>query len=125
MHCSAVGKAVFSATSDKIISKILHQHGMPRRTVKTITTPSALRLELVRIREQGYAVDDEENAVGLRCIAAPIFNEVGDVIAAASVSGPMARIGDERIPKLGQMVQDVATTISKEMGALVDRQMLS
>ena len=117
MHCSAVGKAIFSATSEKALSKILHQHGMPRLTVKTITSPSALRAELVKVRAQGYAVDDEEHAVGLRCIAAPIFDETGDVVAAVSASGPMARIGEERISQLGQMVVDAARAISTEMGA--------
>src|SRR5208337_596933 len=82
LHCSAVGKAILSAASDKRLSKILHQRGMPRLTVKTITTPALLRQELERVRAAGYAVDDEEHAVGLRCIAAPIFDETGDVVAA-------------------------------------------
>jgi IclR family transcriptional regulator, acetate operon repressor len=116
MHCSAVGKAIFSATSDKAISKILHQHGMPRLTPKTITTPAALRAELIRVRAQGYAVDDEEHAVGLRCISAPIFDETGDVVAAVSVSGPLARIDEARLSQLGQMVVEAARAISAEMG---------
>lgn len=117
MHCSAVGKAILSWVSDKTITKILQQHGMARLTVKTIVTPSALRRELAKAREQGYAVDDEEHAVGLRCIAAPIFDETGDVIAAVSVSGPVARIGEERVPPLGRMVKEAARTISMAMGA--------
>ncbi len=117
IHCSAVGKAILSGASDKSIAKILHQHGMARLTVKTIVTPSALRQELIKVRDQGYAVDDEEHAVGLRCIAAPIVDEMGDVVAAVSVSGPMARIGDERISALGQMLKEAARAISMEMGA--------
>ena len=117
MHCSAVGKAILSAASDKTTAKILHEHGMARLTVKTITTPSALRRELTKVREQGYALDDEEHAVGLRCIAAPIFDESGDVIAAVSASGPMARIGGARVPVLGRMVADAAHAISADMGA--------
>ncbi|MGO8915572.1 MAG: IclR family transcriptional regulator C-terminal domain-containing protein [Stellaceae bacterium] len=117
MHCSAVGKAILSAITDKATAKILHQHGMARLTVKTITSPSALRLELVKVREQGYAVDDEEHAVGLRCIAAPIFDETGAVIAAVSVSGPMARIGEVRVSALGRMVVEAAGMISMDMGA--------
>jgi IclR family acetate operon transcriptional repressor len=118
MHCSAVGKAIFSATSDKAIGQILHQHGMPRLTAKTINTPAALRNELVKVKNQGYAVDDEEHAVGLRCIAAPVFDETGDVIGAVSVSGPMARIDEDRISELGRMVVDAAIAISAEMGAV-------
>ncbi|MBB2166400.1 helix-turn-helix domain-containing protein [Gluconacetobacter sp. 1b LMG 1731] len=117
LHCSGVGKAILSATSDKSLSRILHQHGMPRLTVKTITAPLPLREELERVRAVGYAVDDEEHAVGLRCIAAPIFDETGDVVAAVSASGPMARIVEERIAPLGGLVLDAARAISAEMGA--------
>ena len=117
LHCSAVGKAILSATSDKKLSKILHQRGMPRLTVKTITTPSALRDDLERVRACGYSIDDEEHAIGLRCIAAPIFDETGDVVAAVSASGPMARICDERIAQLGALVLKTARAISADMGA--------
>lgn len=117
LHCSAVGKAMLSAASNKRLSKILHQRGMPRLTVKTVTSPSALRADLERVRATGYAVDDEEHAVGLRCIAAPIFDETGDVVAAVSASGPMARISDERMAQLGALVLEASRAISRDMGA--------
>ncbi len=117
LHCSAVGKAMLSAASDKRLSKILHQRGMPRLTVKTITSPSALRADLERVRACGYAIDDEEHAVGLRCLAAPIFDETGDVVAAVSASGPMARISDERVAQLGALVLEASRAISRDMGA--------
>jgi IclR family transcriptional regulator, acetate operon repressor len=117
LHCSAVGKAILSAASDKKLSKILHQRGMPRLTVKTITSPSALRAELERVRACGLSIDDEEHAIGLRCIAAPIFDETGDVVAAVSASGPMARIVDERMGQLGALVLEAARAISADMGA--------
>jgi IclR family acetate operon transcriptional repressor len=116
LHCSAIGKAILSATPDKTLSKILHQRGMPCLTVKTITSPAALRGNLEHIRATGYAVDDEEHAVGLRCIAAPIFDETGDVIAAISASGPTARISEERMLQLGAMVAQAARGISSDMG---------
>jgi IclR family acetate operon transcriptional repressor len=117
LHCSAVGKAILSAVSDKSLSKILHQRGMPRLTVKTITSPARLRSNLERARVVGYAVDDEEHAVGLRCISAPIFDETGGVAAAVSASGPLARIVDERVAQLSAMVLETARAISAEMGA--------
>jgi IclR family acetate operon transcriptional repressor len=117
LHCSSVGKAMLSAASEKKLSKILHQRGMPRLTVKTVTSPSALRADLERVRATGYAVDDEEHAVGLRCIAAPIFDETGDVVAAVSASGPMARISDERMAQLGALVLEASRAISRDMGA--------
>jgi IclR family acetate operon transcriptional repressor len=117
LHCSAVGKAILSAVSDKSLSKILHQRGMPRLTVKTITSPGLLRANLEHARVVGYAVDDEEHAVGLRCISAPIFDETGEVAAAVSASGPLARIVDERVAQLSALVLETAGAISAEMGA--------
>jgi IclR family transcriptional regulator, acetate operon repressor len=117
LHASAVGKAILSAMSDRAFSRILHQRGMPRLTPKTITTPAALRAEIEQARAAGYAVDDEEHAVGLRCIAAPIFDETGEAVAAISASGPMARIVEDRITPLGTLVLETARRISSEMGA--------
>jgi IclR family acetate operon transcriptional repressor len=117
LHCSAVGKAILSAVSDKSLSKILHQRGMPRLTVKTIKSPALLRANLQHARVAGYAVDDEEHAVGLRCISAPIFDETGYVVAAVSASGPLARIVDERVAQLSALVLETARAISMEMGA--------
>ena len=117
LHCSAVGKAILSAASARTLAKFLHQRGMPRLTAKTITAPAALRADLERARTLGYAVDDEEHAVGLRCIAAPVFDETGEAVAAVSVSGPMARIVDERMAQLGALALDTTRAISSEMGA--------
>ncbi len=70
-------------------------------------------------RERGYALDDEEHAVGLRCIAAVVFDEHAQAIAAVSLSGPMARIPDERIPILGDMVWQKAAIITAQLGGMV------
>jgi IclR family transcriptional regulator, acetate operon repressor len=121
LHASAVGKAILSTVSDRALTRILHQRGMPRLTPKTITTPAALRIQLEQARSAGYALDDEEHAVGLRCIAAPIFDETGETIAAISASGPMARIVEERVAPLGALVLETARSISREMGAAPDQ----
>ena len=117
LHCSAVGKVMLSAATDKALTKILQQRGMPRLTVKTIITPGLLRAELEGVRASQYAVDDEEHAMGLRCIAAPIFSETGDIVAAVSAAGPTARIPEARIPQLGALVLETSRAISAEMGA--------
>ena len=117
LHCSAVGKAMLSVVSDKALSRILHQHGMPRLTAKTITSPAALRADLARARAAGHAIDDEEHAIGLRCIAAPVFDETGYVVAAISASGPMARIVDDRVGPLASFVTEAARDISADLGA--------
>jgi IclR family acetate operon transcriptional repressor len=116
LHCSSVGKALMSAMPDAKLSKVLHRHGLPRVTIKTINTTTALRADLAASRERGYAIDDEEHAVGLRCIAAVIFNENTDAIAAVSLSGPMARIPDERIPLLGHLVRGKADAVTAQLG---------
>lgn len=116
LHCSSVGKALLSAMPDAQVAGILHRTGMPRMTPKTIVTPMALREELARIRERGYAIDDEEHAVGLRCAAAVIHSEFGEPAGAVSVSGPMARIADERLPVLGSLVKEAADAISRQFG---------
>ncbi len=116
LHCSSVGKALLSAGEEAALAKILHRQGLPRVTVKTIATAAALRADLARARERGYAVDDEEHAVGLRCVAAVIFNETAEAVAAVSISGPMARIPDERIPLLGDLVRRRADAITEALG---------
>lgn len=116
LHCSSVGKALLSAMSDSGLAKVLHRQGLSRVTIKTINTTAALREDLGRARERGYAVDDEEHAVGLRCIAAVVFNENADAVAAVSLSGPMARIPDERIPLLGDLVRRKADAITAQLG---------
>jgi IclR family transcriptional regulator, acetate operon repressor len=102
--------------SDTALAHVLCEHGMPRLTGKTITSLPALRNELATIRKRGYAVDDEEHVVGVRCIASPVFDETGEVVAAVSVTGAMSRIERERVPQLGQMVVRAAGIISVELG---------
>ncbi|WP_428374723.1 IclR family transcriptional regulator domain-containing protein [Lichenicoccus sp.] len=117
LHCSAVGKTILMSCSDKALSRILHRHGMPRLTVKTIITPALLRADLERTRAAGHAFDDEEHAIGLRCLGAPITDENGEVIAAVSASGPMARMTDERLASLAGLVVGAAQSISHDLGA--------
>lgn len=119
LHCSSVGKALLSAMPDASLAKMLHRQGLPRLTVKTLITTAALRDDLALARDRGYAIDDEEHAVGLRCIAAVIFNESADPIAALSLSGPMARIPDERIPLLGDLVRRRADAITSQLGGVL------
>jgi len=119
LHCSSVGKALLAAMPDAEVAKILHRTGMVRMTARTIATPLALRDELARTRERGYSIDDEEHAVGLRCAAAVIHDEFGEPVGAVSVSGPMARIPDDRLPVLGTLVREAAAAISRHFGGRV------
>ena len=119
LHCSGVGKALLSAMPDSDLAKILHRQGLSRVTVKTINTTTVLRGDLAQARARGYAIDDEEHAVGMRCIAAVVFNEGAEPVAAVSLSGPMARIPDERIPLLGDLVRRRADAITVQLGGVM------
>jgi IclR family acetate operon transcriptional repressor len=116
MHCSGLGKALLACMTEREVGAILHRHGMQRLTPNSIARPRALQEALSETRRRGYAVDDEEYAVGLRCVAAPIFDEHRSAIAALSVSGPTVRIPDKAVPALGRLVVASADRISAAIG---------
>ncbi|WP_266081786.1 IclR family transcriptional regulator [Haladaptatus caseinilyticus] len=95
LHATALGKAILAYLPESKTESIFDRRELSAQTVKTITDPVELRAELEMIREQGYAVDDEERVRGVRCIAVAIKNENGQVIGAISVSGPASRLDDD------------------------------
>jgi IclR family acetate operon transcriptional repressor len=98
------------------IKRITSQRGLPAITEKTITAPEALRAELKLILKRHFAIDDEENAPGLRCVAAAIFDEHARPVAAVSLSGPSVRITHELLPGLGDLVRRTAAQITSQLG---------
>ena len=119
MVASGVGKAVLATYSDEDVNAIIRHHGMPRLTEKSIVRPSDLFRELAKIRRQGFAIDDEEACMGLRCIAAVVYNDCSEPLAAISVSGMTSRITDERLPALGETVREVATELTLALGGVM------
>ena len=119
MVASGVGKAVLATYADEDVGAIIRHHGMPRLTEKTITRPSDLFRELERVRRQGYAIDDEEACMGLRCIAAVVYNDCSEPLAAISVSGMTSRLTDDRLTALGQTVRDVAAELTVALGGVM------
>jgi IclR family acetate operon transcriptional repressor len=116
LHASGVGKALLAAMSDAEVAEILHKRGLPHLTVNTIDTPEDLRVALRDIRRVGYAYDDEEHALGLRCLAASVHNEHSEPLAAVSIAGPKSRISDDRVAELGAIVARTARDITDAMG---------
>ena len=113
LHSTAIGKAILAHLPDERIETIVDQHGLPKRTEKTVTKYDALLDELEEIRERGFATDDEESIPGLRCVAAPIKTTDMNVLGAVSVSGPISRIKDRRWEdELPDLVQDTANVIA-------------
>jgi IclR family acetate operon transcriptional repressor len=92
---------------------------MPRFTEKSIVRASELFRELATIRRQGYAVDDEEARIGLRCVAAVVYNNCSEPLAGISVSGMTSRVTDDRLPALGRTVREVAAELTVALGGVM------
>ncbi len=117
IHSCAVGKVLLADFSDEALDHFLRGKNLLRRTENTMTDPVQLREHLKLVKKQGFAIDDEENERGIRCIAAPICNEVGRVVAAISISGPAFRVTKKVIQEsLKKDVMETAFKISQRLG---------
>jgi len=116
IHASGSGKAILAALPDDVVQDILAKHGLPRHTEHTIVTPDRLLNAIKLIRRHGYAYDDEEHALGLRCVAAAVYDEYAEPLGAISLAGPLSRLTDERIRALGPLVARTAAEITGRMG---------
>lgn len=116
LHCTAVGKAIMSRFSDSEVEKYIEQEGLPAYTPTTITNPLRFRQELEKVRQCGYAVDDEEREMGVRCTASAILDGQRVVVAAVSISGPSGRITPDQWPYFGQAAHETAIKISRRLG---------
>jgi DNA-binding IclR family transcriptional regulator len=114
-HCISSGKALLAYLPQQRLERILAR-GLPRFTEKTIVDPTLLREEMKRVRQQGYAVAQEELEIGLSAVAAPIWNHEGEVVAAVSVSGPSFRLSSGKIPELAELTKRAANEISHQLG---------
>ena len=121
MVTSGVGKAVLATYSDEDVGAVIRHHGMPRLTEKSIVRPGDLFKELEKIRKQGFALDDEEACMGLRCIAAVVYNDCAQPLAAISVSGMTSRLTDDRLPEIGQIVREVAGELTLALGGVLPK----
>lgn len=113
---TALGKAVLAALPNNELQAVLAKTRFLPRTSNTITTPDALRQELVATRARGYAIDNVENEEGIRCVGAPVYGHTGRVVASISVSGPVFSVTTEELDGLGRMVADTAQQISRALG---------
>lgn len=116
LHSSGAGKVLLAFMEPGRKAVLASSMTMNRVTPSTLTAPEQLEANLAEIGETGYAIDDEEHAMGLRCVAAPIFDEFGFAVAAISVSGPSARIPTDRLTALGQMVRQAAREATRDYG---------
>ncbi len=116
MHASGIGKAILAALPEREIAAILQMHGLDAFTPCTLTTPETLMADLAQVRARGWALDDEEQHVGMRCVAAVIRNGFGEAIAGVSVSGPAARFDPDAVSRYAAAVTRAAGEISEVIG---------
>lgn len=112
LHSTSLGKAILATLSDEEAREILGRRGMPAYTKRTISTWEPMRKELTAIRKRGYALDLEENEVGVRCIAAAVADPLRDSVVSFSTSGPRERVSDERIPELARHIQTAIRSLN-------------
>lgn len=113
-HCTGVGKALLAELPVTRVVEILGRTGLPARTERTLTDEGALLDELARIREQGYAVDDGEQEVGVRCVAVAVTAQPARL--ALSVSGPSGRVTPERVREIVPVLREAADRLLRELG---------
>ena len=114
-NCTAVGKVLLADMPEEEFERLAADDAFEQRTERSITEADALRAEIEQARVQGWARDDEEYISGVGCVAVPVRDHEGQVIAALTVSGPAARIS-EKLDRLVAQVKARAVAISEEMG---------
>lgn len=115
-HLSALGKVILANIGNEDLEKYMRSVNFEKRTANSIISKKQLIDELDAIKDNGYAIDNEEYEVGLKCIAAPIFDLNGTVVAAISISGPANRISKDFNPYLINKLKTAAKTISSNLG---------
>ncbi|MDP5219070.1 IclR family transcriptional regulator [Ruegeria sp. 2205SS24-7] len=121
MHASGIGKALLAEMDEARLTRTLQGKPFEAFTEFTITDLAALRDNLAEIRRAGFAIDGEEKNLGMRCIAAPVFDVNGEAVAGISVSGPTSRVGRDDIARLSGSVMEAAQALSLAIGGHATR----
>ena len=116
VHATSVGKALVAHIPQQQLEKILAERSMEKRTPKTITSLGRLLKELEKVRTLGYAVDDEENNLGARCVGAPVFNQHGGIEASVGLSGTIHQVNEHTMPRIVEALKDAARHLSMQLG---------
>ncbi|MBI4966160.1 MAG: IclR family transcriptional regulator [Desulfomonile tiedjei] len=116
LHCTGVGKARLAALPDELVAEYWRSAKKERFTVNTIADEPSLGKELQVIRRLGYAVDNEEMEIGVRCVACLIRQNRTGIVAALSISGPSSRLTADKVPFIGELVRQTAGRITADLG---------
>lgn len=113
MHCTGIGKAMLAYLPEAEVESILRKHGLARHNENTISTRRRLHEELERIAKMGYALDNEEDELGVRCIGVPILGPLGRPLAAISLAGSTHEVALEELPRLSGELLGTAKIMSR------------
>jgi DNA-binding IclR family transcriptional regulator len=113
LHCTALGKALIAHLSDAQVERLFQGRGLPRHNRNTLCSLTDVKAHLADVRTRGYAIDNEEHELGVRCIAAPIFNNLRSVVAAVCVFSSVTKLPEWHIPIVGRRVVSAASDISR------------
>lgn len=116
VYSTSLGKTIMAHLPEAEVREILEEKGMEPQTENTITDVDEFLSHLEKVKKQGYAVDDEEQEKEIRCIAGPIFNHQGDVVASFSISAPINRMSKERLEELSGLVVKYSKKMSRSLG---------
>jgi DNA-binding IclR family transcriptional regulator len=116
VNCSGVGKALLAFLPNDELDYLLKTKEFARHNSRTIISKSALKRELMLVKQKGYSFDNQEDEPGVCCIGAPVFDENGKAVAAISIAGIASQIGSDRVPTLARMVMRAAGNISARFG---------
>jgi IclR family transcriptional regulator, acetate operon repressor len=122
LHCTSIGKAILAALPPDEAENLLLSTDLEQRTTRTLSSLPELREELAAIRQRGFAIDNEENEEGVRCVGAAVYGSVGDVIGAVSISALSFSLTDERVAGVAAEVMNAAAGISEALGYPAARQ---
>lgn len=115
-HSTGSGKALLAFASPDTVLGVLRRYGMTPRTPNTITQPERFAAELGRVRKLGYALDDQEHEEGVRCLAVPVRDASGQVVASLSISGPVTRLDDAHVGMFTSEILDCGAKLSARLG---------
>jgi len=116
LYCTGVGKAMLAYFKEEELDSVIRVRGLPRHNDNTVASSKRLRDELGKVRRIGYAIDDEEDEIGYRCVGAPIFDGSVKVIGAVSVSGDIEHVNSDRVLVIADQVKQCAASVSALLG---------
>ncbi len=118
LHCTAIGKALAAFQPERELERLVRKHGLIKYNENTIDTFAKLKEHLVQVRAIGYAVDDEEEEIGVRCVGVPVLHSDGSATAAISASGTLDQLRTERIDSLVSHLKRVAAAIAERHASM-------